>query len=100
MKNSPPGHACVDEVHSIRSNMKKAMNKTDFYSSIGSITILIQVNPTLNSFFLKLSCKPCQTKAAYCCRWLGEHLTQPSAEVAFRWIFPTSEGKGDMSGLI
>ncbi|GBM10216.1 hypothetical protein AVEN_177485-1 [Araneus ventricosus] len=44
-KNSISGHSYVQEVDSVHSNIEKAMNKTDFYSPIGLITILKQVNP-------------------------------------------------------
>ncbi|GBL90709.1 hypothetical protein AVEN_219369-1 [Araneus ventricosus] len=45
MKYSLPGHSCVQEVDSVHSNIEKAINKTDFYSPIGLIRILKQVNP-------------------------------------------------------
>ncbi|GBN16974.1 hypothetical protein AVEN_140007-1 [Araneus ventricosus] len=45
MKYSLPGHSCVQEVDSVHSNIEKAMNKIDFYSPIGLIRILKQVNP-------------------------------------------------------
>ncbi|GBL97510.1 hypothetical protein AVEN_162966-1 [Araneus ventricosus] len=45
MRCSLPGHSCVKEDDSIHSNIEKAMNKTDFYSPIGLIRILKQVNP-------------------------------------------------------
>ncbi|GBN65007.1 hypothetical protein AVEN_57018-1 [Araneus ventricosus] len=45
VKYSLPRHSCVQEVDSVHSNIEKAMNKTDFYSPIGLIRILKQVNP-------------------------------------------------------
>ncbi|GBN48489.1 hypothetical protein AVEN_238656-1 [Araneus ventricosus] len=45
MKYSLPGHSGVQEVDSVHSNIEKAMNKIDFYSPIGLIRILKQVNP-------------------------------------------------------
>ncbi|GBM59703.1 hypothetical protein AVEN_204723-1 [Araneus ventricosus] len=45
MKYSLPGDLCVQKVDSVRSNIEKAMNRTDFYSPIGLIRILKQVNP-------------------------------------------------------
>ncbi|GBM82371.1 hypothetical protein AVEN_271592-1 [Araneus ventricosus] len=45
MKCSLPEDLCVQKVDSVRSNIEKAMNKTDFYSPIGLIRILRQVNP-------------------------------------------------------
>ncbi|GBM29637.1 hypothetical protein AVEN_130110-1 [Araneus ventricosus] len=44
MKYSLPGHSCFKEVDCVHSNIGKAMNKTDFYSPIGLIIILEQVN--------------------------------------------------------
>ncbi|GBL91819.1 hypothetical protein AVEN_172744-1 [Araneus ventricosus] len=44
MKYSLPGHSCVQEVDSVHSSIEKAMNKIDFYSLIGLIRILKQVN--------------------------------------------------------
>ncbi|GBL92981.1 hypothetical protein AVEN_54621-1 [Araneus ventricosus] len=45
MKYSLPGHSCVREVYSVHSNIEKAINKINFYSPIGLIRILKQVNP-------------------------------------------------------
>ncbi|GBL96728.1 hypothetical protein AVEN_111863-1 [Araneus ventricosus] len=45
MKHSLRGYSCVLEVDSDHSNIEKAINKTDFYSPIGLIKILKQVNP-------------------------------------------------------
>ncbi|GBN13904.1 hypothetical protein AVEN_262506-1 [Araneus ventricosus] len=44
MKHSLPGHSSVQEVDSFHSNIEKSINKTDFYSAIGLIRILKQVN--------------------------------------------------------
>ncbi|GBM20885.1 hypothetical protein AVEN_253694-1 [Araneus ventricosus] len=46
MKYYLPGHSCVQEVDSVHINIEKVMNKTDFYSPIGLIRILKQVNPS------------------------------------------------------
>ncbi|GBN57845.1 hypothetical protein AVEN_160618-1 [Araneus ventricosus] len=45
MKFSIAGFPCVQEVDSVHSNIEKAMNKTDFYSPLGLIRILKQINP-------------------------------------------------------
>ncbi|GBO13188.1 hypothetical protein AVEN_124412-1 [Araneus ventricosus] len=45
MKYSLPGHSYVQEVDSVHRSIEKTMNKTDFYSPIGLIRILKQVNP-------------------------------------------------------
>ncbi|GBM17964.1 hypothetical protein AVEN_111109-1 [Araneus ventricosus] len=45
MTYSLPRHSCVQEADSVHNNIKKAMNKIDFYSPIGLIRILKQVNP-------------------------------------------------------
>ncbi|GBM06057.1 hypothetical protein AVEN_49437-1 [Araneus ventricosus] len=46
MKYYLPGHSCVQKVDSVHSNIEKVMDKTDFYSPIGLIRILKQVNPS------------------------------------------------------
>ncbi|GBN09717.1 hypothetical protein AVEN_51341-1 [Araneus ventricosus] len=45
MKNALLGYSCIQEVVSIHSNTEKAKHKTEFYSPIGLIRILKQVNP-------------------------------------------------------
>ena len=44
MKYSVPGHSCIQEVDNAHSNIEKAMNLTDFYSPIGLIRLIKQVN--------------------------------------------------------
>ena len=44
MKYSLPGHSCVQEVDHAHSEIEKLMRKTDFYSPIGLIRMLKQVN--------------------------------------------------------
>lgn len=44
MKYSLPGHSCVQEVDSVHSCIERAMSKTEFYSPLGLIRILKQIN--------------------------------------------------------
>lgn len=56
MKYSLPGHSCVQEIDNIHSQIEKSFRKNDFYSPIGLVRLLKQVN--VNNPFRIIQMKP------------------------------------------